>query len=118
MSALSQKILRISYEGNIYNIPLNEAEKFKQELNFKDSSLNDAGILTVTCLNGAQLLKSERLRSNYSLSELARLIKIDQSDLSKMERRKLPIGDIVAKRIGKFFKIHPQLFLSKSIDEE
>ena len=51
------------------------------------------------------LLRGLRARENLSQLEFAQAIGVTQSDLSKMELGKRPIGKIIAKRIAEKFDI-------------
>lgn len=56
-------------------------------------------------------LKGLRLREGLNQTEFAKMIDITQGDLSKMERGLRPIGEAMAMRIAKLFKISYQHFL-------
>ena len=57
------------------------------------------------------LLQGLRYRENLTQAELAKLIKVTQGDLSKMEHGKRPVGKEVAKRLAAIFKSDYRLFL-------
>ena len=57
------------------------------------------------------MLRGVRVRENLSQIEFAKKIGVTQSDLSKMELGKRPIGKIVAKRIAKMFDVPYRIFL-------
>jgi ribosome-binding protein aMBF1 (putative translation factor) len=57
------------------------------------------------CLQGA------RIKEGLSQVDLAEKLKISQTNLSKMELGKRPIGKIMAKRIASILKVDYRLFL-------
>ncbi len=57
------------------------------------------------------LLKGLRHRENLSQKTFAEKIHVTQSDLSKMEHGKRPIGKIIAKRIAQLFNVDYRNFL-------
>lgn len=102
-------ILSFVYEGNVYNVPKRAIEKYKSEEPIPadeifaelDKKYTKAGVL----------LKGVRYREGLNQIEFAKKIKVTQSDLSKMEHGKRPIGKIIAKRIGKTFGVNYRYFL-------
>lgn len=59
----------------------------------------------------AILLRGLRVREGYTQEDFSDIIGVSQSNLSKMELGKRPIGKIIAKRIEKAFGMHFQRFL-------
>ncbi len=102
-------ILRFVYEGDIYNVPKSAIDKYKSEKPIPadevfaelDKKYTKAGVL----------LKGVRCREGLNQIEFAKKIKVTQSDLSKMEQGKRPIGKIIAKRIEKAFVVNYRYFL-------
>jgi ribosome-binding protein aMBF1 (putative translation factor) len=66
-----------------------------------DSKFSSAG----ACLQGA------RLKEDMTQEELAEKLRISQTNLSKMEHGKRPIGKSMAKRIAKVLKVDYRIFL-------
>ncbi|OGQ23373.1 MAG: hypothetical protein A3I05_05410 [Deltaproteobacteria bacterium RIFCSPLOWO2_02_FULL_44_10] len=56
-------------------------------------------------------LRGARFKEEMTQIELARKLKITQSDLSKMEHGKRPIGKKMARRLAKVLNIDYRLFL-------
>lgn len=56
-------------------------------------------------------LKGARFKEGLSQVELARILKISQSDLSKMENGQRTIGRNMAKRLGEALQIDYRVFL-------
>ena len=66
-----------------------------------DAKFSSAG----ACLQGA------RLKEDLTQEELAEKLKISQTNLSKMEHGKRPIGKSMAKRIAKTLNVDYRIFL-------
>lgn len=83
--------------GNIEKIPAEESQTIKQ----LDALYTRAG----ACLHGA------RIKEGLSQMALAEKIGISQTNLSKMEVGKRPIGKAMAKRIATILKVNYRIFL-------
>jgi ribosome-binding protein aMBF1 (putative translation factor) len=83
--------------GNIEKILAEESQTIKQ----LDALYTRAG----ACLHGA------RIREGLSQMALSEKIGISQTNLSKMEVGKRPIGKVMAKRIAAILKVNYQIFL-------
>jgi ribosome-binding protein aMBF1 (putative translation factor) len=59
----------------------------------------------------ASILRGARHKEQMSQIELAQKLKITQSDLSKMENGKRPIGKNLAKRIAEILNVDYRIFL-------
>lgn len=57
------------------------------------------------------LLRGTRHREGLTQIDIAKKLQITQSDLSKMESGKRPIGKVIAKRIEKVFGVNYRYFL-------
>lgn len=57
------------------------------------------------------LLKGIRIRENLTQIEMAKKIKVTQSDISQIENGTRNIGRVIAKRIEKLFKVDYRSFL-------
>lgn len=60
---------------------------------------------------GAVMLRGLRNREGITQNELGRILGTDQTNISKMELGKRPIGKMIAKRLAKLFKTDYRLFL-------
>jgi ribosome-binding protein aMBF1 (putative translation factor) len=59
----------------------------------------------------ASILRGARFKENMTQVALAKKLKITQSDLSKMEHGKRPIGKKLAQRIANILKVDYRIFL-------
>ena len=104
-------ILRILYEGDIYDIPKINLDQYRVD---KPTTKTCDGIfidLERKNTKAGVLLQGTRNRDGLTQKEFAKKINILQSDLSKMECGKRPIGKIIAKRIEKTFGVSYKYFL-------
>jgi ribosome-binding protein aMBF1 (putative translation factor) len=62
-------------------------------------------------LRTASILRGARYKENMTQVDLAKKLKITQSDLSKMEHGKRPIGKKLAQRIASILKVDYRIFL-------
>jgi DNA-binding transcriptional regulator YiaG len=105
----------MSENGQFYKLPQDLLKKYEvrgktTKFRVLNKSLNEsiepreafAEINAKYSKSGA-LLKAVRLREGLNQESFARLIKVTQGDLSKMERGKRPIGKNLATRILKKF---------------
>ena len=113
--ANSPSIMRMYYRNAIYAIPRDIAEKYKERKAEKqENSVLAEDVfaeLDRKFTKAGALLKGLRYRENLSQIEFAKKIKVTQSDLSKMENGKRPIGKTVAKRIEAKFGMNYRSFL-------
>ncbi len=106
-------ILHLIHNGHVYNIPKKVAEKYE------DKSKTARRILPEDIFSNIEkqytkagvLLRGTRHREGLTQAEMAKKINVTQSDLSKMESGKRPIGKIIAKRIEKIFGVNYRYFL-------
>ena len=134
MSALTRKhhtsnqtIDCFSKQGYVYRIPLEIANKYRiighklskakntQSKHSIDNEVIDADLffkeMDEKYTEAGALLRGTRHRENLSQKAFAERIEVEQSDLSKMENGKRPIGKTVAKRIEKEFGVDYRYFL-------
>jgi len=64
-----------------------------------------------TLPRGAIALRGSRVKENMTQLQLARLVKIEQTNISKMERGKRTIGKVMAHRLAKVLHVDYRLFL-------
>ena len=108
-----KNIIRMRHAGVIYQFPKKLAEKYR--VNKDDEKLISpddvfADINKKYTKPGA-LLHVLRIRENFTQIEMARKIKVTQSDISQMENGTRSIGRKIAKRIEKLFNIDYRSFL-------
>lgn len=108
-----QVILRLVYQGHIYNIPKSVAEKYEEHSKTVDKMLPEDLFANIEkqYTKAGVLLRGTRYREGLNQSEMAKRIQITQADLSKMENGKRPIGKVIAKRIEKEFGVNYRYFL-------
>ena len=107
-------VLHVVYDEVIYDIPKSIAEKYKVSATDEGDREPSEGAVSADALfaeldrkytKPGALLRGLRARENLSQIEFAQAIGVTQSDLSKMELGKRPIGKIIAKRIAEKFDI-------------
>lgn len=118
MSALMKKhhteeVINISWNGNIYAVPIKIIEHYKINLGNNDyipteDLFND---LIEKSGESGVLLKGLRYREGFTQKELAKKLNISQTNLSAMENGKRNIGKDLAKRIAEIFKLNYRIFL-------
>lgn len=59
----------------------------------------------------AVMLRGLRVREGLTQTSLGQMIGVEQTNISKMELGKRPIGKNIAKKLSKLFKIDYRLFL-------
>ncbi len=118
-------ILKITHKGTLYRIPKSVAEKYRvakpkvsPDVKKSDSAKSDSILaddlfaeLDQKFTKPGALLQGLRHRESMSQIEFANKINVSQSDLSKMEHGKRPIGKVVAKRIAQQFGIDYRMLL-------
>lgn len=113
---INDEVLHIVHKGNVYDIPADVANEYKVDTPVKvsqDSVLADDlfADLDKKYTKAGVLLQGLRNREGLSQVEFAKKINVTQSDLSKMELGKRPIGKTVAKRIADVFDVNYRHFL-------
>ena len=112
--------LDIVYNGNIYHIPKKVADKYKVGPAPKnEAKINPDSVLADDLFadldrkytKAGVLLQGIRHREGLTQVEFAKKIDVTQSDLSKMESGKRPIGKTIAKRVERVFDINYRFFL-------
>ncbi len=107
-------VLYVEDSGRVYHIPRNIAEKYevyKPDKRHKASSEDVFTKLERKYTKPGVLLRGTRHRENLTQAQMAKRINVTQSDLSKMENGKRPIGKTIAKRIEEEFGINYRYFL-------
>jgi DNA-binding XRE family transcriptional regulator len=102
-------ILRFIVNDGVYDIPKEVAEQYREDSTIPAEEVFSA--LDKKYTKAGVLLKGLRYREGLNQIEFAKKIKVSQSDLSKMENGRRPIGKIIAKRIQKVFGTDYRYFL-------
>lgn len=104
-------IIMINHAGVIYRFPKKVAEKYRVD----DSNLVDADDIfidvNIKYSKCGALVRGLRIRENLTQIEMAKKIKVTQSDISQMENGTRYIGRKIAKRIEKIFGVDYRSFL-------
>lgn len=103
-------------DGEMYELPHDVLAKYRVDIETHDRSDNisaeeafadlDAKYTKAGCL-----LQGIRYREGMTQKEIAKVLKVTQSDISQMENGKRKIGRTLAKRIQKHFGTHYRSFL-------
>jgi len=104
------KLIRMYHENAVYDIPQKVAEKYRVKTRSVPASKVFASINKKYTKPGA-LLRGIRAREGLTQNDLARMIKVTQSDISQMENGVRKIGRTIAKRIEKLFDVSYRSFL-------
>jgi len=102
--------LCMRHAGKVYYFPKKIAEKYCVINDIVDSDTVFKDLNEKYTKPGA-LLHGLRIRENSTQAEMAKKIKVTQSDISQMETGVRRIGRTVAQRIEKLFDIDYRLFL-------
>lgn len=106
----STNTIRMWHAGILYQFPKKIADKYRIN-NDKSVGVDEvfANINKKYTKPGA-LLRGLRVRENLTQAEMAKKIKVTQSDISQMENGTRGIGRIIAKRIEKLFGVDYRSF--------
>lgn len=108
----STSTICMHHAGVSYRIPRKVAEKYRVETEKLVSAEEVfAGINEKYTKPGA-LLRGIRVRENLTQIELAKKLRVTQSDISQMENGVRHIGRIIAQRIQKLFGVDYRVFLA------
>lgn len=104
-------VILMHHAGVVYQFPKKVAEKYRVD-DTKSISADDvfANINKKYTKPGA-LLRGIRVRENLTQAEMAKKIKVTQSDISQMENGTRSIGRTISKRIEKLFGVDYRSFL-------
>lgn len=104
-------VIRMYHAGVLYQIPKEVAEKYRAD---EDESISAdvvfANVNKKYTKPGA-LLRGIRIREGLTQAEMAKKIKVTQSDISQMENGSRSIGRKIAQRIEKLFDVDYRSFL-------
>jgi DNA-binding XRE family transcriptional regulator len=109
---LRHNIISIRHGGILYIFPKKIADKYRVH---GDSTTIDASKafekINKKYSKPGSLLRGIRIRENLTQVDMAKKIKVTQSDVSQMENGTRNIGRVIAKRIAKLFKVDYRSFL-------
>lgn len=102
--------VRMYYSGVIYEFPKEIAEKY--QTNNQSAKADDLFIeVNKKYTKPGALLRGIRIRENLTQVQMAKKIKVTQSDISQMESGRRNIGRKIAKRIEKLYGVNYRSFL-------
>ncbi len=105
-------IISVRHDGILYVFPKKIADKYRVD---DDHTTIDANKvfekINKKYTNPGSLLKGIRIRENLTQVDMAKKIKVTQSDVSQMENGTRNIGRVIAKRIAKLFNVDYRSFL-------
>lgn len=107
---LTKNDVRMYHAGAVYQFPQEVAEKYRLTTQQATEADIFADINKKYSKPGA-LLRGIRVRENLTQQQLAKKIKVTQSDVSQMENGVRAIGRMIAKRIEKLFDVDYRSFL-------
>lgn len=106
-------VVSIRHAGILYLFPRKIAEKYRvtDESSNKVNAEDVFAQVNKKYTKPGALLKGIRIRENLTQIEMAKKIKVTQSDISQMESGIRKIGRVIAKRIEKLFSVDYRSFL-------
>jgi len=107
----NKEVIRCYHAGVLYQFPKKVAEKYRVDQNAVSPETVFAAINERYTKPGA-LLKGLRVREGLTQVQMAKRIKVTQSDISQMENGVRPIGRKIAQRIEKLFDVDYRSFLA------
>ena len=103
--------IRMHHAGVVYQFPRKIAEKYRIDQGKPVSADDVFSNVNKKYTKPGALLRGIRVRENLTQAEMAKKIKVTQSDISQMENGTRSIGRIIAKRIEKLFDVDYRSFL-------
>lgn len=107
----SNNIIRMHHAGVAYQFPKKIAEKYRVKDDKPVSADDVFAHINKKYTKPGALLRGIRIRENLTQAEMAKKIKVTQSDVSQMENGTRSIGRKVAQRIEKIFDVNYRSFL-------
>ncbi len=107
--------VRLQHAGKVYQFPVKVAEKYLISDVINEPPLSPETIfaeINKKYTKPGALLRGIRARENLTQIEMAKKLKVTQSDISQMENGARRIGRSVAMRIQKLFGMSYRSFLS------
>ncbi len=109
---LGGNVIRVRYAGIVYVLPKKVADKYRLSNSTTAVSVDDVFTeINKKHTKPGALLRGIRARETLTQVEMAKKIKVTQSDISQMENGTRSIGRIIAKRIEKLFGVDYRSFL-------
>lgn len=102
--------IQMRHAGVLYQFPAQILEKYRV-IEPKVSQEEVFDTINKKYTKPGALLQGIRIRENLTQIEMAKLIKVTQSDISQMENGTRKIGRTIAKRIEKEFGVDYRSFL-------
>jgi len=104
-------IIRMHHAGVAYLIPIKIAEKYRVKSHAPVNPDDVFADINKQYTKPGALLRGLRIRENLTQTQMAKKIKVTQSDISQMENGVRSIGRKVAQRIEKLFAVDYRSFL-------
>jgi len=104
-------VIIVHHAGSTYSIPKKIAEKYRVENEESVSAESIFSHLNKKYTKAGALLRGLRIRDGLTQTQMAKKIRITQSDISQIENGVRNIGRIIAKRIEKHFGVDYRSFL-------
>lgn len=102
--------VRMHHAGVVYLFPIKVAETYR--ITEESVSADDVfSSINKKYTKPGALLRGIRIRENLTQAEMAKQIKVTQSDISQMESGVRNIGRVIARRIEKLFGVDYRSFL-------
>jgi DNA-binding XRE family transcriptional regulator len=111
-------IICIQYAGAFYELPMEIAKKYRVNTSVRQSAkknITEEDLfrdINKKYTKAGALFGGLRFRENLTQVEMAKKLKVTQSDISQMEHGKRKIGLKMARRIAKLFNVDCQSFMS------
>jgi DNA-binding XRE family transcriptional regulator len=105
-------VIRIRHAGIVYVFPKKIANQYRLSSSPEAVSTDEVfSEINKKHTKPGALLRGIRVRENLTQSDMAKKIRVTQSDISQMENGTRSIGRIIAKRIEKIFCVNYRSFL-------
>lgn len=104
------KLIFMHHQGVLYRFPKEVAKKYQ----VKTDNVSTEGLFAAVNKKygcAGALLKGVRIREGLTQMQMAKKLKVTQSDISQMENGRRAVGRVMAKRIEKLFDVNYRSFL-------
>lgn len=102
--------IRMHHAGVIYQFPIKVAEKYRLS-DQKIKAIDVFASVNKKYTKPGALLRGIRIREDLTQAEMAKKLKVTQSDISQIENGVRVIGRTIAKRIEELFDVSYRSFL-------
>lgn len=109
-----KNFVRVQHAGKVYQFPIKVAEKYRVDREVDEPPMSPETIFAEVnkkYTKPGALLRGIRARENLTQIQMAKKIKVTQSDISQMENGTRRIGRSIALRIQKLFGVSYRSFL-------